>query len=378
MTAEILCLAYSTAMKSTFVYLAYHRFFLLLIAIALSEVAIAKAQQAAPKVLVSTAERTKLIEEIPISGSVVSPRVAELALEVSGIIDKMSVDIGDQVQTSDKLLQLNADLHKLSLASARAASEQGREQLEDAKRRLDNFQALAKQNTVSENELQSLAAQVRIDKAALDGLIAEEKRQQTLLQRHTLKAPFAGVISRKHVEEGEWIQPGNPAFTLVANADLRLDFRLPQTLFSKLDQIQDITITLDSLPQQTFRGRIEAVVPVTSPDSRTFLARIALDNQQVSITPGMSASAILRLQQSGQGVVVPRDALLRYPDGRVTVWIVKSQNDAYLVTEQQVQTGLSFDGKISISHGLSGGEKVVVQGNEALREGQAVVVQSVK
>ena len=365
-------------MNSTVVFFAYRLIFLLAVTAVLSEVAVAKSQQPTPKVLVSVAERTELIQEISVSGTVISPRLAELALEVNGIIDTVLVDIGDQVQAGDELLRLNSELHKLSLASARAATEQSREQLEDAKRRMSNFQTLIQQNTVSENELQSLAAQVRIDKAALDGLIAEEKRQQALLQRHTLKAPFTGIISRKHVEMGEWIQPGNPAFSLVATSDLRLDFRLPQKLFSKLGQIQNIAVTLDSLPQQVFRGKIEAVVPVTHPDSRTFLARVALDNQQSPMTPGMSASAKLRLQQTEQGVVVPRDALLRYPDGRVTIWVIRSQNGTVNVTEQQVQTGLSFDGKISISQGLNGGEQIVIQGNETLREGQTVIVQSVK
>jgi len=348
------------------------------IAFPLTVVASVKPQQAVPKVLVSTVEQTALIEEVPVSGTVISPRVAELALEVSGIINSVTVDIGDNIQPGDKLLHLDNELHKLALAASRAASEQAREQMEDAKRRLNNFQALTKQHTISENELQSLAAQVRIDSAALAGFLAEQKRQQALLRRYTLVAPFAGVISHKYVEKGEWVQPGKAVFRLVDTNNLRLDFQVPQSVFSKLDQLTDVTVKLDSLPQQNYRGQIDAVVPVSNPDSRTFMIRVALNNTQVSMTPGMSASAVLRLQLGTQGIVVPRDALLRYPDGRVTVWVLKQQGNEITVEERQVQTGLSFDSKITITSGLQGGEQVVVQGNEALRDGQAVSVQPSK
>jgi len=350
-------------------------FFIILFLAALFNQANAKPQQPVPNVLVSSAEQMALIEEISVSGTVISPRVAELALEVSGIVSSVAVDVGDNIQLGDELLRLDAELHKLSLAVSRAASEQAREQMVDTKRRLSDLQSLAKKHSVSENELQSLAAQVRIDSAALEGFLAEHKRQQALLRRHTLAAPFAGVISHKHVEIGEWVQPGKALFRLEDTNNLRLDFQVPQSVFSKLGQVTDVTVSLDSLPQQYYRGQIDAVVPVSNPDSRSFMIRVALDNTQVSMTAGMSASAVLRLQHGTQGIVVPRDALLRYPDGRITVWVLKQQGNEMMVEERQVQTGLSFDNKITITSGLQGGEQVVVQGNEALRNGQSVNVQ---
>ena len=332
------------------------------------------AQQNTPLVIVDIAEQRALIEEIPLSGSVISPRVAELSAEVSGIVDTLTVDIGDTVSTGDELLRLDAELHRLALAAAQAASEQARQALADAKRRLANAEALAKRQTVSANELQSLAAEVRIDSAALEGLVAEQQRQEAMLRRYTLTAPFAGVISRKQVEVGEWVQPGDAVLTLVATTGLRLDFQAPQTAYGKLARATGAAITLDALPQQIFSGRIDAVIPVTDPDSRTFLIRVALDDAQAVMTPGMSATAVLRVDSGREGVVVPRDALLRYPDGRITVWVVGQNSNETTVTERLVQTGLNFNGKVTITQGLAAGARVVVQGNEALRDGQAVTV----
>ena len=92
----------------------------------------------------------------------------------------------------------------------------------------------------------------------------------------------------------------------------------------------------------------------------------------------MSASGTLRLGTGEQGVVVSRDALLRHPDGRITVWVAQGQGNDITVTEQQVQTGLSFDGQVVIRSGLAPDMRVVVEGNEALQQGQRVSVRGAR
>ncbi len=334
----------------------------------------AVAQSTGPLVMVSVAQQVDLIEEVPLTGSVVSPRVAQLSTEVSGIVETMAVEIGDQLRAGDEILQLNAELDALSLAATRAVTDQAIQELEDAKRRLANAKALAERHSVSANEIESLAAEVRIDTAGVKRFRAEQQRQAARIQRHKLSAPFAGVISRKLVEQGEWIQPGDTVVELTASTGLRIDFRAPQSVYNKLDETSEIRITLDALPGQTFDCTIEAIIPVVDPTTRTFLIRTAPDDSKVKLAPGMSASAVLRLNTDTEGVVVPRDALTRYPDGRVTVWVVDQEGEQATVSEHPVQIGAGFNGKVAVTSGLSPDTLVVVQGNEALREKQRVTI----
>ena len=333
-----------------------------------------EAQQAVPVVLVDQAENVDLVEEVPLTGTVVSPRIARLSTEVSGIVDSMGVEIGDVVDAGDEILQLNAELESLRLEAARAETEQAAQELEDSRRRLAVARSLAKERALPANELDSLATEVRIDSAGLNRFQAVQQRLAAQLDRHTLRAPFAGVISRKLVEQGEWIQPGQPVVELVASTGLRLDFQAPQSVYPKLDDSARLSLQLDAWPGRTFDGTIETVIPVADPATRTFLIRAALDDAQVKIAPGMSASAVLRLNRGTRGVAVHRDALIRHPDGRTTVWVVAQDGDAARVAEHRVETGLSFDVRVAITSGLSAGTPVVVQGNEALREGQNVTV----
>ena len=71
--------------------------------------------------------------------------------------------------------------------------------------------------------------------------------------------------------------------------------------------------------------------------------------------------------------MVPRDALLLYPDGRKTVWVVEDDGDDLTVREQRVDAGLEFDGFVEIKSGLEAGLDIVTRGNEALRAGEVVV-----
>ena len=332
------------------------------------------AQQGGPVVLVSPVEQVTLFEEVPLTGTVVSPRIAELSTEVSGIVAAIEVELGDRVRIGDEILRLDSEIESLTLEAARADSERARWELKDAERRLKDAEALGKVQSLSASEVESLAAEVRIDGAELARYRAEQQREAARLQRHSLKAPFGGIISRKLVEQGEWIQPGEAVVELVALDGLRVDFQVPQSVYPKLDDHSSLRIRLNARPGETFSGRIETIVPVTDPVSRTFLLRAALADSKVKLAPGMSASAVLRLDTGQQGVVVPRDALIRYPDGRITVWMVVQDDGETRVSEHPVQTGLTFNGKVAVSGGLTPGTLVVVQGNEALRDRQSVTV----
>lgn len=325
-------------------------------------------------VVVHPAERVSLIKEVPLTGTVVSPRVAKISTEVSGIVETMRVDIGDRVQAGEEILELNSELELLILDAAQAETEQAAQELEDSRRRLAVADSLAQRDAAPANQIDLLAAEVRVDSAVLKRFKAAQERMSARVRRHKLVAPFAGVISRKLVEQGEWIQPGETVVELIATMGLRIDFQAPQSVYPELDHSTQIRIKLDAVPGQTFDGVIKSIIPVADPTTRTFLIRTALNESGVKLAPGMSANAVLRLDSGRQGIAVHRDALIRYPDGRTTIWVVNREGDRHVVSELQVLAGSSFDGKVAITSDLPTDALVVVQGNEVLRENQSVTI----
>ena len=346
--------------------------------IALAVAATGVAQATGAPVVVGVSERQAVTEEVPVTGTVTSPRVARLSPEVAGLVSEVLVDAGARVEAGAIVVRFEQTLAALAVEASEAARLQAREELADARRRLADAERLVKSRGIAETEVEARRSEVRADQANLNLRGAELRREQERLRRHEIKAPFAGVISRKLTEAGEWVAPGDRVLELIADQNLRIDFQVPQAYFPRVDSRTRIELRLDALPGRRLDAAIGEVVPISDPTARSFLVRVYPGEEGLPLTPGMSASGLLRLASATDGVVVSRDALLRHPDGRVTVWVVESDAEPVTVSERLVQTGLAFDGRVVVTEGLDAGMHVVVEGNEALRPGQSVIIREVR
>ena len=339
----------------------------------------AVAANAQAPVAVETVTTTTIVQQVNVSGSVTSPRTAVLSTAVAGLVSGIEVDEGYRVERGDPLLTLDSELAELAYERALAEVRQGETAVADARRRLADAERVGTSRGIAQTEIESLKAEVLSDGAALEATRAAAREQEAVLARHTLTAPFAGVISMRQTELGEWVNPGDGLLELVSTENLRFDFRVAQDYFSALSPETPVEVRLDAAPDSVLAGRIAAIVPVKNPGARTFLVRVVADDpdsESTLITPGMSVRGRLEIDSGRDGVVVSRDAIIRFPDGRQTVWIVDSTGERTTVEERLVETGLEFDGVVEVRAGLVEGDVVVNRGNETLQDGQAVTIVS--
>jgi RND family efflux transporter MFP subunit len=329
---------------------------------------------AASPVEIARSEQRPVVQVVNVSGTVTSPQSAILSPSIGGLVEETLVDAGDHVEKGSILVTLDSELARLALERAIAEETQARIALDDAKRRLTEAEDVGPKRGIAETEIKSLRAEVTRNQAALEAAAAAARQQGSVVRRHEVRAPFTGVVSRRLAQVGEWVNPGDGLVELVATEGLRFDFRVPQIYYARLDTATRVDLTLDAVPDEVVPGRVQAIVPVKDPGARTFLLRVVTDAQhRLPVTPGMSARAAIRVDTGREAVVVPRDALLLYPDGRKTVWVVEDDGDDLTVREQRVDAGLEFDGFVEIKSGLEAGLDIVTRGNEALRDGEVVV-----
>ncbi len=330
---------------------------------------------AASPVEVAQSERRPVVQVVTVSGSVTSPQSAILSPSIGGLVEETLVDAGDPVEKGQALVTLDSELARLALERAVAEETQARIALEDARRRLAEAERVGPQRGIAETEIKSLRAEVTRDEAALEAATAAARQQGAVVGRHEVRAPFSGVVSQRLAQVGEWVNPGDGLVELVATQGLRFDFRMPQTYFARLDEHTRVDLTLDAVPNEVVPGRVQAIVPVKDPGARTFLLRVVTSEQHsLPVTPGMSARAAVRIDTGREAVVVPRDAVLMYPDGRKTVWVIEQEDGNNIVHEKRIRAGLEFDGLVEVQDGLEAGLDVVTRGNEALRDGETVIV----
>ena len=329
------------------------------------------AAQVAP-VELAPVERRDIVETLRLTGSLTSPASARLSPDVEGRIVSLEVDAGARVRKGDLLFRLDDELARLELRQAIAAEHEAEADLADARRRVVEVRKLVAEKSFPESEARSLESLVQRNQAVLERRQAERAYAAATLERHSLRAPFDGVVAARDADLGEHVDSGSNVLLLVATDRLQLDLRVPQNYFSRLRIGTPLTLALDALPGGQIDSRIAQIVPVSDPEARTFLVRAEVDNRERKLTPGMSVRAVVRIGTDRQAEVVPRDALIRYPDGRTIVWVASVEGDRHVVEERLVKTGLAFDDRIEITEGLREGEQVVIRGNEALRQGQQV------
>ena len=294
----------------------------LLTALLLTALPLASHAADAPPVEVAIAETREIVQVVAVNGTVTSPRAAVLSPSVGGLIEDMAVDAGDRVEAGSVIVSLDRELASLALARARAEAAQASAALDDARRRLNEAVEVGPQRGISESEIKSRRADVARTEAALQAVEAAASQQAAVVERHGVRAPFAGVVSQRLAEVGEWVNPGDALVELVATDGLRFDFPVPQAYYSRIRRDTPVELTLDALPDRRLAGVVQAIVPVNDPRARTFLLRVTADTDaEVAVTPGMSARAAIRIDTGRSAVTVARDALLRYPDGRKPVWV---------------------------------------------------------
>lgn len=314
----------------------------------------------------------EIVNSVRLSGTVVAPRAARVSTAVAGLVERVAVELGDRVQAGDILVQLDDAIAEHDVAQSEAAIDEAEAELADARRRLRIAERLAPRGNMPESEFDARKAQVRIATAVVERLKSEAARQRENLRRHSIMAPFAGVVAEKATEVGEWVAPGTAVAELIALTDLRVDIPVPEKYYPQLQADMPIQLEFDALPGQHLKARRIAMVPVSDPVVRTFTLRVRPVEDTVALTPGMSARVMLQLVTGERGIVIPRDAVIRYPDGRTTVWVIKEAEGKTTVAERQIRLGRAFDNRVHIREGLDAGESIVLKGNESLLPNQRV------
>lgn len=314
------------------------------------------------------------VETLRFTGNLTARRTARLSPQEAGLISAMHIDAGDNVGEGDTLVELDARLVELDVAGAQAAREEAAAALEEARRLADEGRRLGNDRFIPETELRARESAVLLAEAALARADSELARERERLKRHRLRAPFDGVITQRHADRGEWVDPGTAVADLVKIDELWLDVRVPQRYWSDLagDNGAGVRAWADVAPDRELDAHVHARVPVSDATARTFLLRLLINDDSGDITPGMSARVELTLERDQPGVRLPRDAVVRYPDGTTTVWIV--EDGSHQAHEHEVAIRRNVGDQVEIDSALPERARVVVRGNEVLSEGETVLV----
>ena len=322
---------------------------------------------AAPPQTVSTA--TAAMQEwqprIEAVGSLRAVNGADLSFEVPGIVKEIHFTSGDDVAAGNILVTLRSDDDMGKLAALQATAE-----LSEINYQRDQQQFKIK--AVSQATLDADAANLKNAKAQ----VAE---QQAVVDKKTLRAPFAGHLGVRAVDVGQYIGAGTTVVTLQALDPIYVDFFVPQQALNQIRIEQELTLKIDTYPNRDFTGTITAINPKVNSATRNVQVRATLNNPDRRLLPGMYATAVIAAGSKQHYVTLPQTAVAYNPYGE-TVYVVDDKGkDAngqpQLVARQTfITAGPTRGDQVAIMSGVDEGQTVVIAGQMKLHNGSPVVV----
>ncbi|KPD15364.1 efflux RND transporter periplasmic adaptor subunit [Paraburkholderia nemoris] len=299
-------------------------------------------------------------------GSLRAVRGVDVTTEVAGLVREVAFSSGQEAKAGQVLVRLNADSDVALLQSLQAAAELAQTVYTRDKAQYD-IKAIAK-------------AQLDADAADLKGKKAQVAQQAALVDKKTIRAPFAGRLGITTINPGQYINPGDAIVTLQAIDPIYADFYLPQQQLGQLAIGQTIVVDTNAFSGQTFVGKIQSLSPKVDSTTRNVQIEASVDNHERKLLPGMYANVKIDAGAGQRYLTLPQTAITYNPYG-ATVFVVKPGTQANaqgkkLPIAQQVfvTPGPTRGDQVAILKGVEAGTQVVTSGQLKLKNGTPLVI----
>ena len=323
------------------------------------------------------------------SGYLVARRQSVVSSKIQGRISRLLVEEGSVVREGDVLATLdNADT-LAAIAKAKADIEYAKADLAEMQRQERLQEDLYRSKVVSQDALDAARAKVNLAAAAIEQDKANLQVQEAYLDFTTVRAPFAGIVVKKMTEVGESVAPIPPGVNIstssgaiVAIADmnsLEAEVDVNETNVGQLGSNQPADITVQAIPDHTYKGVLRQIIPTADRTKATVTVKVSILDKDKYLRPEMSCNVtFLQPQKNASAnaapqriVTVPKDAVITR-DGKPTVFTVEDNK----AKAMPVVTGADLHGQIIVKQGLAGGETIVNNPPQKLKDGGTVRVKS--
>jgi RND family efflux transporter MFP subunit len=312
-------------------------------------------------------------EAIEVVGTLAAKSEVEVKSEYSSIVAEVFVKEWVRVKKGTPLARLDTREAEAAAQAAKASLLQAEVAGNRAQRELDRTIKLKESGLATQQSLDD----ARTVKEAADAAFAAARAQlqvvSTRIEKSLLVSPIDGVVSRRTVNAGDYVEnmgSPQPMFRIVDNRMLELTVTVPAARISALKVGQPLLFSTEALPEHEFTGKISFINPASDEVSRTVKVRAEISNTEETLRSGLFVK--------GRIVTGTREAVVQIPRAALQSWDTAAKKGAVFVLEgglakrRAVETGSAPGEMVEVVKGLSLGDEVVVRGGFNLREGDKV------
>jgi len=346
---------------------------------------VSKAIEQPPAVVVTKVKRGDISIPVFATGTMFPDYESKVGPRISGTIEIVHVDEGDEVKKGQTLAQMDQKDLLIAVRQGRAAVWVAEAQLKEAelneqnlrkeKKRLAN---LFKKNVISQQRYDDMdtahsMAVTRIELIRAQILSAKENlaMAEQKLRDTNIVSPFSGVIVKRFINQGEFVStmPPTPLFLIMNIDNVEMEVGLPEIQLASVAIGNPVEITLDTYPGVMFKGTISTINPMVDPGSRAFKVKVEIPNKDHQLKSGMFARAKIYPKIHKDVLIIPLKS------------VIKRRGDSFVFTAnggivslREVTVGITNEEEIEVIDGLQEGEEVVVEGHYGMADKTGVRV----
>jgi RND family efflux transporter MFP subunit len=320
-------------------------------------------------VKVAEAQYVDIVPSLNFNGTLEGQTSATIGAKISGRIEQVLVQEGQQVKTGDPLVKLEAIELANSVRQAGDSVRKAQANYELALNDYNRYQILYDKGAVSEQQLDNAKAKLKTAEADLSSATANQRSTQQQFSYGVINSPVDGVIANRTATVGQVVSPGASLMVVQDINQVYAVVNVEQKDLGRVKLGQKASVSVDAYPDKVFNGVVEVMNPEAGSASRMFRTKIKIDNSDGELKPGMFAKVALSTGVGAQTLTVPQSAVVQ-KQGLYYVFTLESNK----AVRRQIEIGDITGTAIVVKAGLEPGQQVIITNVNRLKEGESVRV----
>lgn len=296
--------------------------------------------------------RETLSESIRLDGVIEAVQQSTVSAQTSGTVQLLPYDVDDSVEAGNLIVKIEDREQRARLNQAKGDLQEAEANHRNALQQFKRVEEMYGKDYVSGQQFDQAKNDLATAKARVDRARAALEEAQEQLDYTTVVAPYSGILTKRHVEIGEAVSPGQPLLSGLSLEQLRVVVELPQKYADKVRAERTTRVTLAD--GRMLRTGEMTFYPYADAQTHTFRLRLALEEPEATLYPGMLVKVEVPAAKR-QALWIPASSLVRRSELRA-VYVIDQEDKPRL---RQIRTGVKLNGRTEVLAGLEEGEQVV-------------------
>jgi len=306
------------------------------------------------------------------SGKIEAINSANISTRMMGYVDKIYVDMGDEVSNGQLLLSINNADVSAKLAQVNAGIVEAQAAFNIAKKDFERFTALFSEKSASQKELDDMTANYEMAKARLNAAKEMKNEVSAQLSYANIRAPFSGVVTNKFIKAGDMANPGMPLLEVEAPGKYQIMAMVPESEILGIKNNIKVDVLIKAL-DKVAKGTVTEVSTSAKNTGGQYIVKVVLEETDANLLSGMYATVQFPVErkEAASALLIPLEAVVE--KGQLSgVYTVSESNTALL---RWLRLGRTVGDEVEVLSGLSTDESYIIKADGKLYNGARISIQ---